>query len=141
MSKHPAYAVWRSMLDRCRLPQHQAYANYGGRGIKVCARWQASFENFWQDMGPTYRSGLTLERKNNARGYSPKNCMWATRTAQARNKRGNRMIDTPKGKMLLSEASELSGIGTTTLLYRVAHRWPANRLFDAPDFRNRLTTS
>src|SRR5574343_575843 len=74
MSKHPAYAVWRPMLARCGTPSHPAFKNYGARGITVCARWRKSFENFWEDMGPTYRRGLTLERTNNARGYSPANC-------------------------------------------------------------------
>src|SRR5215831_9640275 len=68
MSHHPAYAVWRSMHDRCRLPTHQAWHNYGARGITVCDRWQESFTNFWEDMRPTYRPGLTLERINNAIG-------------------------------------------------------------------------
>ena len=29
MSRHPAYAVYRSMLDRCTRPSHPAWKNYG----------------------------------------------------------------------------------------------------------------
>ena len=50
LSKHPAYAVYRSMLDRCSLPTHQSWKNYGARGITVCDRWKQSFENFWEDI-------------------------------------------------------------------------------------------
>lgn len=138
MSRHPVYAVWSGMLDRCELKSHFAYPRYGGRGITVCERWHR-FEAFWEDMGPTYQRGLTLERKDNNAGYSPENCEWATRRAQARNTRQNRTVDTPDGRMLLCEASELTGIGMTTLEYRLDHDWPTEMLFIPPDFTNRVT--
>lgn len=140
MTSHPAYAVWRSMLDRCRLPTHQAWKNYGARGITVCDRWQ-TFEMFWADMGPTYVKGLTLDRRDNDGPYSPENCRWATPKEQALNKRGNRRIETPWGRMTVSEASERSGIGVTTLLYRLSRGVKTADLFSPPDFRNRFTTS
>lgn len=140
MSKHPAFAVWRSMLDRCRLPSHRAYKNYGGRGISVCERWQRSFENFWADMGPTYSLGLTLDRRNNEQGYSPENCRWVSPVQQARNRRGNRYVQTPHGEMLLAEAAEVSGIRANTLAYRADHGVPQERMFDAPDVGRKFTT-
>lgn len=113
MSKHPAYWVWRSMHDRCRLPTHQAYPNYGARGIRVHEEWQ-TFPNFWADMGPTYRTGLTLERKDNNAGYSKENCVWATRTAQAQNRRNSLTVNIP-------ELSKQTGISRSTLYYRLSH--------------------
>lgn len=140
-SKHPAYWVWRSMRDRCRLPTHHAWADYGGRGIRVCPEWDASFEAFWRDMGPTYRRGLSLDRINVNGNYCPENCRWVTVKIQNRNRRSNRMIDTPWGPMTMSEAAERSAIGKTTLLYRLDHGVPVEHLFDAPDVTNRFTTS
>lgn len=122
MSKHPAYFVWRSMMDRCRLPSHQAWRNYGGRGIKVCDRWH-QFENFWADMGPSYASGLSLDRIDNNSGYSPENCRWTDRTTQARNTRTNHMLDTPWGHMTAKEAATMAGLNYTTLLYRLDAGW------------------
>jgi len=58
-------------------------------------------------------------------------------TTQARNTRANRMIDTPRGKMLLVEAAECSGVGLTTLSYRINVGWPVERLFDTPSPKNR----
>lgn len=110
MSKHPAYAVWRSMLDRCRLPTHQAWRNYGARGIRVCRRWQ-KFENFWYDMGSSYRQGLTLERRDNDKGYSLKNCYWATYAQQAQNRRNMLPVN-------MQQLSLKTGIPHSTLLYR-----------------------
>lgn len=138
MSKHPAYAVWRSMCDRCRLPTHQAYANYGGRGITVCPEWAESFENFWSDMAEGYSKGLSLDRIDNNEGYSKSNCRWVNMKVQGRNKRNNVQVNTPEGRMTLSEASEKYGINVTTLCYRIAHGWPDSELFRPPDFRNRL---
>lgn len=137
MSEHPAYWVWRSMVDRCKLPTHQAWANYGGRGIRVCKRWE-KFENFWTDMGPTYVSGLTLERNDNEAGYSKNNCRWATYQEQSNNKRTTRRIETPWGDLTVTEAARKSGIGITTLLYRLGVGCPLDMLFTKPDVSNRL---
>lgn len=114
MSGHPAFAVWRSMLDRCRLPTHRAWRNYGGRGIVVCARWQASFSNFWQDMGPTYQRGLDLNRKDNDGPYAPENCEWTSRRRNCMNKRNTLSVDVPA-------LSKATGIPRSTLYYRLRH--------------------
>ena len=117
--RHPLYAVWRSMKARCFLPSHQAWHLYGGRGITVCERW-LKFENFWADMGPIYRPGLTLERINNAGNYTPNNCAWVTRRTQARNRRTNHIIATSWGEMTIVEAAERSGINAATSWGRLA---------------------
>jgi hypothetical protein len=138
MSKTDVYAVYRSMIDRCRLPSHQAWANYGGRGITVCERWQQGFENFWADMAAGYRKGLELERVDNSKGYSPQNCTWVSCKRQANNKRTNVSLRMDSGEVLnVSQAAELHGIGLTTLLYRIAHNWPSDRLFIPPNPKNR----
>ncbi len=137
MSDHPSHWVWSSMIARCTVPTNKAWKDYGGRGITVCEQWERSFRTFWADMGPTYQSGLQIERIDNNRGYEPGNCKWATRREQMRNTRKNRMIDTPKGRMLVVEASEISGIGVTTLLYRLANDWATHELFLPPDAGNR----
>ena len=139
MSRHPAYWVWRSMVDRCKLPTHQAWANYGGRGITVCPEWQ-SFETFWADMGPTYRRGLALERKDNAAGYSPANCEWATHRKQANNRRGNVYIPTWFGPITVAEASRLTGIGHTTLLYRLSVGADPSTMLSTPDLGTALSS-
>lgn len=140
MTNHPAYVTWRSMKARCGNPKHPYFHLYGGRGIAVCKKWWDSFEAFWADMGPTYFEGAEIDRKNNNRGYSKGNCRWTSRRGNMRNTRANRVIDTPKGPMLVCEAADVSGIGQTTLLYRLAAKWPTERLFDPPSPSNRFTT-
>ncbi len=79
------YHVWNNMMSRCYNEKHKNYHQYGGRGIKVCERWH-DVKLFVGDVGQP-PPGLTLERKNNERGYFPKNCCWATRKDQANNRR------------------------------------------------------
>ena len=128
------------MKARCCNRKHPYYDLYGGRGITVCARWVDSFEAFWSDMGGSYFAGAEIDRKNNDRGYSKSNCRWATRRQNMRNTRFNTEIDTPKGRMLVCEAAEASGIRYNTILYRVQNGCPTARLFDEPKLSNRFST-
>jgi hypothetical protein len=86
---HPLYQVWERMLRRCCDPNCSDYPSYGAKGITVCDRW-FSIENFISDMDcrPT---GYTLERKDNKNGYSPENCIWASKATQARNRRTTKL--------------------------------------------------
>jgi hypothetical protein len=78
------------MLQRCNNPRQPAYSDYGGRGIKVCDRWQESFENFLSDMGPRPSDEHSIERIDNDKGYEPTNCRWATAKEQRANQRAPR---------------------------------------------------
>lgn len=86
-SRDPVYSVWQSMLKRCGNPNHKSYPDYGGRGIKVCKRWQ-KFENFLIDMGERPSSSYELDRIDNDGDYTPRNVRWINDPQlQARNRR------------------------------------------------------
>ena len=72
------------MLDRCTKPHHPRYARYGGRGIRVCERWQV-FDNFYADVGDCPDPALSFDRVCNDGHYTPGNWRWATREEQSRN--------------------------------------------------------
>lgn len=89
MARTKIYAIWRGMLTRCYNKNRACYKDYGERGIDVCLKWHM-FEHFYEDMGPSYEEGLTLERIRNDEGYYPENCMWAAKEEQSKNRRDSR---------------------------------------------------
>lgn len=137
-SKTPEYAVWRSMVDRCQLPTHQAYKNYGGRGIAVCKRW-LKFENFFADMGQQPFKGASIDRIDNNKGYSINNCRWANATVQSNNRRGNRFLTIGRVTKTIAEWASESGVRHNTITYRLNQGWPPQKaVFTTPNFTNRL---
>ena len=104
-TKHPLFAVYKSMLARCNNPKNKSYPSYGGRGIKVCKSWSDSelgFNSFVKDMGER-PDGLSIERLDNNGDYSPENCVWANRFEQIVNRRTTRFIYLFGEKLLLSK--------------------------------------
>jgi len=87
MRKHTIYKAWIAMKQRCNNPKNKSYKDYGGRGIKVCDRWLESFDNFRDDMFPTWQESLTLDRVNNDGNYEPGNVKWSTWKEQGNNRR------------------------------------------------------
>lgn len=82
----PTYNTWRAMKERCRLPSHPGYKNYGAKGVSVCARWAVNFGAFLEDMGER-PAGKTLDRIDPHGNYEPLNCRWATPAEQTKNRR------------------------------------------------------
>lgn len=114
---HPLYSVWQGMKRRCDNPNFPQFADYGGRGIKVCDRWLHSFANFLADMGerPT---GYTLDRINTDLGYSPENCRWASHKEQQRNQRRTRRVTVEGVEYRVIDLADISGMKPDTILNR-----------------------
>jgi len=121
----PEYRTWTHMRSRCR----SKHKNYGGRGIKVCKRWDESFEAFLSDMGPK-PPGTSIDRIDNDGDYEPGNCRWAPMRTQIRNVRHNVWIWYKGRRCLLIEAAEAEGFPVETARGRKKRGWPDSRLFD-----------
>lgn len=131
-SKSPEYIAWSSAKQRCENPRQRFYALYGGRGIRVCQRWQ-DFANFLADMGPHPGKGYSLDRLDNERGYEPGNCRWATSQQQRLNQRTRVTLLTIEGRTeCVDEWARIAGVGHTTIRHRLARGWSARDAVFAP---------
>lgn len=123
MNRHPLYTTWCQMRQRCKNPNDSSYHKYGGRGITVCLRWN-SFRTFVSDMGERPTSQHSIDRINNNKGYSPKNCRWATKKEQAHNRRGLRWYSFCGERLIASEWAKRFGITLGTLIEAIdKHGW------------------
>lgn len=97
MERSQEYNTWTCMRDRCRNKRYKNYANYGGRGIKVCDRWNANdgsgFAAFLEDMGRKPGKEYTLDRIDPDGDYCPENCRWASPKEQAMNKKSTTVVE------------------------------------------------
>lgn len=125
-----AYSIWKNMRRRCNSPENPAYADYGGRGIKVCPEWD-KFPAFLRDMGHP-PPGHTLDRKENDQGYNPTNCRWATRKEQARNRRSSVFLTAFGKRQTLAGWAEEYRLRMPTLWKRLRDGWPLERALVTP---------
>lgn len=132
MENSPEYRIWVDMRRRCYNPKRPDYRNYGARGITVCEEWREDFAAFYRDMGPR-PDGKTLDRLNNDGPYEKRNCVWATATSQARNRRTSRTVEINGERMTLVEAAEKFGIPYNSLRNRFhTLGWPIERAVSEP---------
>lgn len=113
----PIYGVWRGMRRRCEDQNQKDYIRYGGRGVRVCDRWQ-DVKNFFDDMGQP-PPGLSIERLDNSRGYEPGNCVWASMEEQSRNKRNNVYVEFFGSSKILKDWLKITGHSETTIRKRI----------------------
>ena len=114
--------TWMSMKQRCYNTKDNAYKNYGGRGILMCNRWLESFSDFVNDMGKR-PDNHSIERVDNDKGYSPDNCVWATRKQQSRNTRASHFITVNGETKVLQDWANDLGTKHTAILHRLNRGW------------------
>jgi hypothetical protein len=116
------------MLQRCQDKKSINYPLYGERGITVCDRW-LNVNNFIEDMYPTYKKELQLDRINNNGNYEPINCKWSTKKENCNNRRSNRIIEYKGLKKNITEWTETLGIRKAVLTYRLNNWEDIDKIF------------
>lgn len=125
------YHSWQGMIQRCTNPNKQGYNLYGGRGIKVCERWRASFTNFLEDVGTKPSPTHSLDRYPNKDGdYEPGNVRWATPSEQQRNTNDNHMVTINGRTQCIQAWADESGLSKHAILYRSLRGWPPEKILN-----------
>jgi hypothetical protein len=105
LSSSRVFKIWASMIARCNYPSASGYERYGGRGIKVCEKWQ-DFLGFFEDMGHPPNRKSSLDRIDNDKGYDLANCRWVDLGEQAKNTRRAIMVEVNGKRMCMKDAAK-----------------------------------
>ena len=76
--------------------------------------------------------GKTLERIDNDKDYAPDNCTWATKYQQNLNRDLTVWIEHDGRKQCLTDWARETGIGLTTIKYRIDAGWSTERALTTP---------
>lgn len=120
-SKKPFYKKWNDMIRRCYSPQEPAYRFYGALGITVCEEWRDSPKAFIEWCEATYPGtpGLTIDRIDGSKGYSPDNCRWLTQQEQVHNLKNNRFITVNGVEKCVTEWCKTLGVSAGSVYHKV----------------------
>ncbi len=131
--KNRLFRIWTGMKTRCLNENDKAYELYGGRGIDICFEWLNDFSVFHKwSIENGYSDVLSIDRKNNDKGYYPYNCRWVDKKCQANNK-GNNVVIEFKGKsMNLKEWSEYLNMDYSAIVARIRRGWTIEKTLTTP---------
>lgn len=136
LSNSPEYNSYHGMKDRCNNSKNKDWKNYGGRGIKVCQRWEESFENFINDMGFKDMPNLSIDRIDVDGDYSLENCRWATIEQQNNNRTNTTFINAFGINKPITYWAKAYGIRIETLRRRIGKlKWSIEKAFLTPTRR------
>lgn len=119
------------MKQRCLNPKNHAYPRYGGRGIAICARW-LHFEGFLEDMGERPSVGHSIDRIDNARGYEPGNCRWATSGEQSLNRSVTIWVTHNGTRVRLRDLAARMNVDPVLVGQRLNNGWSLERALKPP---------
>lgn len=136
------YRIYRGMYERCYNKNTSHYLRYGGRGIKMCSEWlgEKGFINFkeWA-LSNGYNDSLSIDRKDNDKGYSPDNCRWATNKEQMNNRRCNVFLEMNGQIHTMAEWARITKINVATIKSRHKAGWKDIDILTRPVDKRKAT--
>lgn len=120
---------YNGMKQRCYNTKDSEYKNYGSRGIRICEDWLSNPDSFFEwGVSNGYKKGLTIDRIDVNKGYTPENCRWVTMAEQQSNKRTNIFVECKGRKVTLAEASRQIGVSESTIWMRIKRGIPVDKV-------------
>lgn len=117
------YRAWQAIKKRTTDPHSDHYKYYGARGIRLCPAWDASYENFRDDIlreiGPWPGADYTIDRIDNEKGYQPGNVRWSTGLEQILNRRNTRWLTWNGITKTIAQWAKDLGFNKSTLYLRI----------------------
>lgn len=134
------YRLYLAIKQRCNNPNAHAYKDYGGRGIKICERWE-NFLNFKEDMYESYlehvkqygEKNTSIDRIDNDGNYCKENCRWVTQKEQCSNTRKTIYLTYNGETHTIAEWSKITGIRHKLLYGRIFEKfWDVEKALTTP---------
>ena len=133
LTKTPLFRTWSNAKSRCCDKNSTPFMDYGGRGITICEEWLNDFQAFYDwAMENGYKEGLTLDRIDNNKGYSPENCRWTTIKEQSNNRRSNKHLEFRGESKTISQWADTMGIDKETIYKRLKNGWEVEKALTTP---------
>ena len=85
------YAIWRGIKSRSinsgTFNDRDKHAEYKRKSITICQEWldYTTFSKWAKENGYKEDQNLSIDRRDNEKGYFPDNCRWTTKDIQAQN--------------------------------------------------------
>lgn len=115
----------KSMIRRCD-PKGKSQKNrsYREKGITVCDEWKNSEDSFIEFAEANgYREGLTIDRINSRKGYSPENCRFVPMSRQPLNTDRNVFLEVDGEVIWASEMARRCGVSPEAIRKRIKRGW------------------
>ena len=114
---HKLFQIYLKMKQRVYHPvnkkDEQIYRN-----ITICDEWlnEDGYQNFknWS-LGNGYKDGLSIDRIDGTKGYSPDNCRWTTAKVQSNNRKNMVFLKVGDREMNFTDWAKILGVSPTTV--------------------------
>mgnify|MGYP002084521026 FL=1 len=98
----------------------------------MCAEWLNYWPFYNWAISNGYSNGLTIDRIDNDRGYSPENCKWSTPKEQANNRRSSRLVVALGETKTVAQWADDLGINQDRIYNRLHRGWSEERALTTP---------